>query len=240
MIFECDFKSGVKDIGKNNLIKNKSILEMFENIGGYHSDLAGFGANDIQATKLAWILLGWKLQVIKRPKYGQAIHVKTWGRDLSRIHTYRDFEMYNEKGELSAIATSKWALLNIETNKLTKLTDEIMAHYELEDTSVFQDRQLEKIELPDTYSNEIEYKITRRDIDINGHMHNLYYLDIAYEALPEDVYQMRPFNEVQIQYKKEIKLGDIVKCQYALYNGKHTISIYSNDKNILHAIITLS
>ncbi len=240
MIFECDFKSGVKDIGKNNLIKNKSILEMFENIGGYHSDLAGFGANDIQTTKLAWILLGWKLQVIKRPKYGQAIHVKTWGRDLSRIHTYRDFEMYNEKGELSAIATSKWALLNIETNKLTKLTDEIMGHYELEDNSVFQDRQLEKIELPDTYSNEIEYKITRRDIDINGHMHNLYYLDIAYEALPEDVYQMRPFNEVQIQYKKEIKLGDIVKCQYIFFNGKHTISIYSNDKNILHAIITLS
>ncbi len=239
MIYETDFKTGVKDIGKNNLIKNKSILEMFENIGGYHSDLAGFGANDIPKTKLAWILVGWKLQVIKRPKYGQALHIKTWGRDATKVCTFRDFELYDENGILCAIGTSKWTLLNIENNKITKL-DGVMEHYELEDKSVFENRELEKIELPKTFSNEIEYTVTRRDIDINGHMHNLYYLDLAYEALPEEVYQKRPFDEVHIQYKKEIKRGNTVKCKYSLYNGKHTICIYNTEENILHAIITLS
>ena len=45
MIFESDFNMGVKDIGKNNYIKNRAILEMLENIGAYHSDAAGYGAN---------------------------------------------------------------------------------------------------------------------------------------------------------------------------------------------------
>ena len=78
MIFEKDFNIGVKDIGKNNYIKNRAILEMLENIGAYHSDAAGYGANDIKKTHVVWILAGWKLKVINRPKYGQKIHIKTW------------------------------------------------------------------------------------------------------------------------------------------------------------------
>ncbi len=48
----------------------------------------------------------------------------------------------------------------------------------------------------------------RKDIDINKHMHNLYYLDLAYEALPDEIYNKRPFDYVRITYKKEIKLGE--------------------------------
>ena len=239
MIFEHDFQMGVKDIGKNNFIKNRSILEMFENIGGYHSDLVGYGANDIERNQLVWILLGWKLQVIKRPRYGQTIHVKTWGRDATKAFTYRDFEMYDDKHELCAIATSKWTLVNLATGKLTRLKDEIMSKYELETNSTFENRELDKMEIPVTFTNKIEYTVTRRDIDINGHMHNLYYLDIAYEALPEAVYQARPYDHVQIQYKKEIKLGETVTCQYAFHNQKHVVCIFSQDKTILHAIITM-
>ena len=240
MIFEHDFKMGVKDIGEDNLIKNRSILEMFENIGGYHSDLAGYGANDVPNKKVVWILLGWKLHVIKRPKYGQTIHVKTWGRNATKVYTYRDFEMYDGNNELCAIATSKWTLVNIESGKITKLTDEVLGKYELEEKCVFEDRELKKIEVPVTNTNEAEYTVIRRDIDINEHMHNLYYLDIAYEALPQEAYQKRPFNEIEIQYKKEIKLGETVKCQYTFYNQKHTICIYNQDRTILHAIVTLS
>ena len=67
MVFEQQFKMGIKDIGNNNFIKNRAILEMLENIGAYHSDLAGYGAGDIEKTHVAWILAGWKLNVIKRP-----------------------------------------------------------------------------------------------------------------------------------------------------------------------------
>ena len=48
MIYKEKFKTGLKDIDKNNLIKNRAILEIFENIGSYHSDLVKFGANDIE------------------------------------------------------------------------------------------------------------------------------------------------------------------------------------------------
>ena len=70
-------------------------------------------------------------------------------------------------------------------------------------------------------------------------MHNLYYLDLAYEALPDEVYNKRPYDSVQIQYKKEIKYGEKVICKYANYNDSHIVAIYSKDEKKLHTIIKL-
>ena len=106
---------------------------MLEDIGAYHSDLAGYGASDIEKTNVVWILAGWKLDVIKRPKYGQKIHIKTWGRDMSKAVTYRDFELYSNNNELCAIATSKWVLVSTKTGRITKITEEIAHKYMPED-----------------------------------------------------------------------------------------------------------
>ena len=44
---------------------------------------------------------------------------------------------------------------------------------------------------------------------------------------PEEVNEKRPYDNVIIQYKKEIKLGDIIKCKYTFCNDEHIITISS-------------
>ena len=99
--------------------------------------------------------------------------------------------------------------------------------------------EFKKLDAPSSYSNEYIYTTQRRDIDVNKHMHNLNYLDLAYEALPEDVYLNSDFNNIEIMYKTAIKLGDITKCLYSFDNGKHIITIKSLDEKILYCIINL-
>jgi medium-chain acyl-[acyl-carrier-protein] hydrolase len=243
MIFKEQFKVQLKDIGKDNYLKNIGILEIFENIATHHSDIAGYGPNDIEKVGVSWVLMDWKLKVIKRPKYGQVLNVNTWARtiggQLKKTYTYRDFEMYDEQGQLCVIGTSKWVLVNIDTGKITKIEDDIMLKYNLEDKNVFNEDELDKIKVPETYSNEISYKVNRKDIDINGHMHNLYYLDLAYEALPAEVYENRPFDNVRIQYKNEIKYGEIVKCRYTFEENQHIISISDENIEKIHAVIII-
>ena len=122
MFFESNFKTGLKDIGKNNLIKNETILEILENVGGEHSNLVGYGALTIEETRKSWILLDWKVKVIKRPIYAEELKVKTWGRSCQRAYTYRDFEIYNSKGELAVIATSKWAMIDIDKKGIIRIS----------------------------------------------------------------------------------------------------------------------
>jgi len=239
MIYKEKFKPGLKDIGKDNKIKNRALLEYLENIASYHSDMVGYGANDTENTKSAWVLLDWKLQVITRPKYGEILNIHTWAKGMNKFFTCRDFEIYNENNELCAIATSKWALIDITNGKMIRLTEKIMDRYEAEEKNVFLDENLGKIKEPEEFISSIEYRVIRKDIDINQHMHNLYYLELAYEALPEEVYNQRPFDNVRITYKKEVKLGETVECKYTKIEDKHIIVIKSQDEKITHAIIEL-
>lgn len=240
MIFKEKFKMGLKDIDKNNLLKNRAILEYLENIGSYHSDVAGYGAEYTGKTGIAWVLLGWKLKVLKRPQYGQELEIHTWAKLSSKVATFRDFEIYDNNQNLCAIATSKWTMVDIRKGKITKIDDEVINAYKVESKNVFQKLELEKLKIPSNFDYKTEYTVKRKDIDINGHMHNLYYLDLAYEALPEEIYKKRPFDNVNIQYKKEIKLGEKVICKYAKVENKYNVTIFSEDEKNVHAIVELS
>ena len=44
-------------------------------MGGEHSNKVGYGALDIDKTGLSWILLDWKVQVIKRPIYSEELKI---------------------------------------------------------------------------------------------------------------------------------------------------------------------
>ena len=125
MIYKENFKMGLKDIWKNNEINNKAILEYLEDIAGYHSDSIGCGLNSSEHSHLNWILLDWKVKVIKRPKYGQTLEISTWSRKVEKFYAYRDFEIYDEENNLCVIATSKWLLINNQTRKIARVEQEM-------------------------------------------------------------------------------------------------------------------
>ena len=110
----------------------------------------------------------------------------------------------------------------------------------MEKVAVFEEPYLEKLTEPDSYVDSVNFTINRSLIDVNNHLHNIYFMDIANEVLPMDIYKNAEFNNIQMMCKKEVKLGDTVKVFYNVENGQHKISIKSEDEKCLHAIIILS
>ena len=127
-----------------------------------------------------------------------------------------------------------------ETNRISRITDEIIELYKPEPEIVFEEEDIEKLREIDGLNKYTEYDVKRADIDVNKHMHNLNYLKLAYEALPEDVYLSEEKNNIRIMYKHQILLGDKVKCYYNSVENKDIITIKSQDNSILHAIVELS
>ncbi len=240
MIIENKYNIKLSEIGTNNKITNKAILGDLEDIGGIHSNRAGYGILNISQTHLTWLLLEWKLQVIRRPSYNEKIKIRTWSSYSKKCFSYRDFEILDEQDNIVAIATSKWVLVDTESGKISIVKDSIIEKYEQEKNKfVFNTGEIEKIIEPQNYSQETKYNVKRADIDVNNHMHNLNYLDLAYDVLPEEIFRNEELNNVRITYKREIKLGETVKCQYSYENFKHIIAIKSEDGKILHALIEM-
>ena len=81
---------------------------------------------------------------------------------------------------------------------------------------------------------------SKRDIDTNNHVNNLYYLDYALEALPEEVYNKFKFPNVEIMYKHEAKLGDTLSIFYSeIEKNSFVITVKDKEGKNLHAIVKL-
>ena len=230
----------VKYIGNSGKISNKGILSFLETIACQHSDLAGYGYNDIPKTHLSWVLLHWKVEILQRVCYGEMVTVKTWARSANKFFTLRDFEMYDEQGTLLCRASSKWSLINTETSGIARVTDEILEKYHKEEKSVFCEEDIAKLGEPKLPAiPAFSFFVLRRDIDFNHHMHNTYYLDYAYEALPEEIYEQDEMTHFEIMYKTGAKLGDMVDCYYTTQDDAHFVVMKNHENGRLSAMIKL-
>lgn len=240
MIFTEKVKTDFKGLVGGALVGDRAILEYFENIAGRHADTLGNGVNDIPRTHSAWILLDWKVSVLRRPSYGEELTVTTWSHSIERCFGNRYFTLEDISGRICAAASSKWVLMDTERWAIVRADDMLAAKYASEPERPLPiDPALGRLKPPADYSSVTEYRVGRRDIDLFGHVHNTNYLDLAYEALPEEVYLKRPFDSVRITYKKEIRLGEKLLLKYAFSDGKHVVAITSGD-GLVHSIVELS
>lgn len=246
MVFKNEYTIGLEDIGLNCKATNKTILAIMEDIGSLHSGSVGYGVTDIETTKEAWVILDWKVRIIRRPEYNEKIQACTWACGMNRLFALRDFELKDEAGNTIVIGSSRWILINIETRRPERLKPELADMFGAEvDHHIFPEGDPDFKDIPDvseimsdTTDNIVyEYQVERRDIDTNGHMHNLNYLEVAYEALPLEVYNKEECNNIRIVYKKEIMYGQKVKCEYTKKEDKNYV-IMSNGDHI-NAIVLL-
>ena len=237
MIVENKYKITEEQVNKVGEFRTQELFEILTEMGGIHSDMIGNGANVLMAKRLSWVLLTWRIQFIKRPKLDDEILVKTWVRKSDGITSVRDFEVYDEDGEKIIIASSKWCLINLETRRPVRFDDELSNAYAPEDKNAFGE-ELPKVKEPTEYELEDEYIIKKSDIDVNGHLHNSNYSDVAVGIIPNFNENTNNFNNVLIEFKKEIMYGEDVRVHYKKEDDKEIVSLKVNGK--LNAIIVLS
>lgn len=232
MIYKHNFTVRVNDINIKQEMTNKAILECFENIASFQADEVGHGVKDIVKNKASWVILDWYMEVYKRPKYGDTIEVHTWAKPSNLKTSYRDFEVY-VNGEKYVSATSKWALLSIIDKHVIEIDDDIQDLFGVEAAkSTFDTGNLPKLMEFDKYDEEQLVPIRKSDMDINGHMHNLNYLDLMNEL----VYKNEEINKIRIVYRKEIVVNDSIKVFRKRINDKIYFLI-KNENGTVHCII---
>ena len=236
-IFEKKYVISYIDVDDQNELTNRGFIKYMQEVGGDHSSSVGYGLNQLTKLNMAWIILNWNIKVYNRPHCNDTITIKTWISNFNKIFAYRDFEIYDEKGHLIAIATSKWVLKNHEKKTIIRFDEKLIKAYDVQEKSVIDDDKWDKnIAIPASFSYEYEYTVIRRDIDTNHHVNNLFYIDFANEALPQEVYDAKP-GSIEIQYKKEIKYKEIIVCKYAYKDNEHIIVITNTDMSTIYAVV---
>ncbi len=224
-----DFRSLNADL----TITNSGLLNHFEDIACLHARRLG---EDITRSDLRWLLTGYRVNIRRRPVYGEEVQVTTWSKDYKNVTATREFEMRDAKGELIVTCWSQWARVNIRTMELVRLTDEAMAPYESEPERTNFGRPA-RITEPREHQQEAEMHIDWRWMDTNAHMHNSCYPDAAEHILPESIRRQLSACSFDIVYKQEIKQDSQIRFLITETDDSWTVTMKSSDLSVTHAII---
>lgn len=238
MVVEEKFYVGYSDINRELTLSNTAVLKLFENITGMHGSLVG---DSLKTASARWFLTAYEVNILKRPEYEERVLVRTWSREVRGVSACREFEILNEKNELCVTGISNWAHVNAITQKLERATPELIAAYEgeKERTNFGTKVWIEKLKEPETYSYFKDFYIDRNFIDVNEHMNNVYYLNLAELVLPEEIYKNPESRRFGIMYHKAIKYKDTVRCFYSETEDAHFVTIKGAEDSSLRAIIKL-
>lgn len=225
MFVEQDFFVRLEDTGEGGMIENRAFLEMFGNAADVHGKSIGQGSWDDKP--FAWVVINWKLEVLRRAAACSTVRVRTWSQAWDRIYANRDYLAFDDRGETIARGTSVWMVIDKKRHFPMRMTEGIMDPYGSEPECVnFPGNAYEK---PDTLDVQAErsvlFTVPRCMIDLNGHVHNTAYLDMAKEVFPEGAAQDR----LEVCYRKEVKAGMKVLVEYAPRDGKHDVFIRGED-----------
>lgn len=222
----------VEDIGKDFKMNNRSFLRILQEAANRASADVGYGITDIEKNKTSWVLLYWRIKILKRARYNDELTIQTWASFTKNIYSIRSFKVYLGD-ELIAIADSKWVFVDAYKHSILKIPDDIMKTYGKVEDRVFEDEFKDKFKFSDDLKEDFSYKTMRRDLDVNHHVNNIAYLDIASELLSEEL--LLNATEIAVVYKKEIAYGDTVSCFYK----DDTIYLFNKEKNILNGVIKI-
>lgn len=239
MIPEYKFYVGFKDVNEKLFLKNSSMLTFMENIAGIHSAMAGDGLKATLSSHTAWLLLSWKVKVLKRPEHGDSLILRTWVTSVRRVYSNREFEVVSSSGEVLAVAATKWVHINTEKGMPAKCSNELVESYTLEEKTNFENGVEVIILQPEEYKWEYTHRVEFDWIDMNYHMNNTRYLTLAEMAFAENGLKYPEANRFEIAYKKEVKRGETLKCFISETPDSYILAVKSADDNILHTLIKL-
>lgn len=237
-ILECNYTVMYDDINNKLEMSNVALIKYLEEPGGVQTKKI-FGS--MLTPKGAWILLNWRVKKFKELYWNENFKVRTWPAKHIGPFSIRNYEVYNDKNELTAIATTKWVIMDIKEKKMVRNIDDVANRYNEWDKMVFED-DFPRLKEPKDIEYTHKYIVQRRDIDTNEHVNNVKYLEFAYEVLPKEIYDNVSFKNIDIMYRQALMLGEEVSigCQkQSTDNGEeYIIALKSNDK--INAIIRLS
>lgn len=214
------------EVGINKTATVETIANLLQEVGCNHAQSVGFSTDGFATTHtmrklhLIWVTARMHIEIYRYPAWSDVVEIETWCQGEGRIGTRRDWILKDyATGEVIGRATSKWVMMNMDTRRLQKVTDEVREEYlvfcpktlrlafpEEDNASV---KKIVKVEDPAQYS-KLGFVPRRVDFDMNQHVNNVTYIGWVLESIPQEVFDNYELESITLDYRRECQQDDIV------------------------------
>ena len=184
------------------------------NAADFHSTDRGFGMKYLMTIQRSWVLSRLAIEMDEMPSQYTKFNVETWVEGAMRYFTNRNFRVVaeDEQGQerVYGYGRSVWAMIDTATRQPT----DILA---IHDGAINQWIETEKacpiekggrVKMSDNATFVRTIETHYNDVDINGHINSVKYIEHVLDLWPIEWYQEHQLKRFEIAYVAEAHEGD--------------------------------
>lgn len=206
-IFEKVYTINFFDVDSEHKCKFSSLGNFLWDVIISQSDSLGETKEGFAQNNCIWVLLKYDITIYEYPKLRDEIKVQTKVLGAKKFYGYRQNTIKNSEGKVIGEVFSTAILIDFEKRRPMRISAEQSEIYglkeELDEVPALDD--IPKIQKIDYIKN---YPVRYSDIDSNGHVNNVKYIEMAMDTLPRSILTEYNLFNIKVLFKKETTDGD--------------------------------
>ncbi|MGI5970469.1 MAG: acyl-[acyl-carrier-protein] thioesterase [Oscillospiraceae bacterium] len=207
--YKKGFSVGFSDCDLYGCIRPSALLRMLESAAGQHEEKKHRSIFSLREEKnITWLLVRVRYS-LKRPlRAKDRFFISTTTRPTKNVFFYRDFDILDEDGEHIGEASSLWVISGKDKHR-------ILQPAWLHKLGVFDEygnslrtQRLARLHMPREMYPGRPVRFGYSDTDMNGHVTNTRYADVACDSIGLDIAPPRYVSEIQLDYNAECFAGE--------------------------------
>ncbi|MDR2882302.1 MAG: acyl-[acyl-carrier-protein] thioesterase [Alistipes sp.] len=205
------YRIGSRDIDASQHARLCTMGDLILGAAGDDADMSGFGVSDLNTGNASWVLSRMAVELRRLPSRGEPVDIHTWVSGYGRLFTTRNMTLAGVgagggAGEQFGAAVTLWAMIDLDTRRPLDLSSLSNRAGSLVDREPPVGRPL-KVGPVDGVAGS-SYTVVYSDIDFNGHVNSMKYLEWMVDTLPAGALAGLSSVRLDINYLHEATLGE--------------------------------
>jgi acyl-ACP thioesterase len=196
--YEADRASRLTPVSLFNYLQETAIR---------HGDAVGMDGEALTRLGYMWMMNRLRLRILRPPLRREEVRVETWGSCLHGLFAVREWRATDARGQVVALATGRWVVIDVARKKIVRIPVEMPAAYGEHEARAIDD-PFDRMGPISEGGHARRFHVRFSELDTNQHANSASYVDWCLEAVPADILEgYLPF-DFEITFKKEAKLGE--------------------------------
>ena len=204
------------------------------NCAGFHASDRGFGIATLNEDNYTWVLSRLAIELDEMPFQYEDFTIWTWVENVYRLFTDRNFALLDKDGKKIGYARSVWAMINLNTRKpadLLALHGGSIVDYVCDEPCPIEKPSRIKVTSTEPVAT---LKAKYSDIDINGHVNSIRYIEHIMDLFPIEMYKEKRIRRFEMAYVADSYYNDeLTLYKDELGDGAFDIEVKKNGNEVV-------
>lgn len=206
------------------------------NVAAVDATRKGFGIDRLMRDNCSWVLSRLALEIDERPHQHTAYRIDTWVNEYSRLMSTRNFTLHDASGREFGRAVSQWCIIDLSARRAVDLSELARKNADtLFDCPSPTDKPRKVLHVAPQKTSE--HRVLYSDIDFNGHMNTMCYIDLMFDMLPLEMLETPRPMRLDIHFLQECRYGELLATGYEQRGESSLFEISNGDVTAVRASV---